>query len=55
MKQGFVGPRSVFHECWSKAEGTAMKPKSWGAKLDPKIKEKLLEEKWHVQSCGTEA
>jgi len=52
MKQAFVGPRSVFHECWNEQEGTAMRPKAWGSKLDPKIRSKLLEEKWHVQSCA---
>ena len=51
MQHGFAGPRSAFHECWCQQDGSIAKPKSWGAKIDPTVKEKLLEDKWHSGVC----
>ena len=51
MQHGFAGPRSAFHECWCQEDGSIVKPKSWGAKIDPTVKEKLLQDKWHGGTC----
>jgi len=51
VPQGFVGPRKAFHKCWDQATQKSEEPSAWGNKIDQAVKDKLLADKFHTDTC----
>lgn len=49
--RGFVGPRSALYECFKTEEESSTKPKPWGFRLDPEVKQKLKDDGYVQTTC----
>ena len=46
-----TGARTMFVECFDKANNKTCRPRAWGEKLDIEYKESLLKDHWHTGEC----
>ena len=48
---GWYGSRVDFHTCCHEGTGQTKSPRAWGVKVDPRMKEMLLNNQWHKEWC----
>jgi hypothetical protein len=49
-----TGSKLMFLECFNIKTKEKCSPKAWGNRVDPKVKEILLENEWHPNKCDSE-
>jgi hypothetical protein len=51
MPIGYSGPQIAFKECCRPPDALISRPKAWGEKLDPLVKQNLIDLGWHTHAC----
>ena len=49
---GWVGPKSSFHECYDEASGDVTEPQAWGEQMGVEVKSQLLRSSHTRWICG---